>query len=82
MATQLQPGDKVTTLEGCTDRNQHSGASGVVKGFTRFSSYHPREVWVEFEAGKGAWFWERSVRAVSEQPTPKWLTEYVDAFSA
>jgi hypothetical protein len=80
MATQLQPGDKVTTLEGCIDRNQHSGASGVVKGFTRFSSYHPREVWVEFEPYKGAWFWERSVIA---DPTPKFLNpDYVASFAA
>ena len=57
----LQHGDKVRCLHGSIDRNVHAGDAGVVGGFARFSSYHPREASVTFPDGSTAWFWVSSL---------------------
>jgi uncharacterized protein YwbE len=59
----IEAGSKVKTLAGDIDRNQHAGAVGVVAGFARLSSYHPREVRVSFPDGKAGWFWASAVEA-------------------
>ncbi len=58
----IEIGSKVRTVHGSIDGNQHADAIGVVEGFARLSSYHPREVFVKFPDG-GAWFWLAGVRA-------------------
>lgn len=60
-APKIEAGRKVKTLQGDIDRNRHSGATGVVQGFARLSSYHAREVYVQFSDGRGAWFWASAV---------------------
>ena len=81
--TELGPGDKALTLEGDIDGNRYNGAVGIVQGFARLSSYHPREVCLKFEDGSVAWFWERRVCA---PPPPhhshKFLSAYPDSFAA
>ena len=84
MGSGFQVGDKVTTFAGSIDRNQHKGAIGVVQGFARLSSYHPREVFVAFDDGRGGWFWEHSVRP-APQPltrTERFTGDYQSSFAA
>lgn len=58
MTRQLQPGDRVQLRAGDIDHNKHMGDVGIVQGFVRFSSYHPREVSVKALDGSwAAYFW-------------------------
>lgn len=56
-------GDKVKCLHGDIDRGAGKGCVGYVDGFARFSTYHPREVYVKGEGWSG-WFWLSSVEKV------------------
>jgi len=56
-AAAIEVGATVKTLEGDIEGNRHAGSVGVVNGFARFSSHHPREVYVKFPDGNTAWFW-------------------------
>lgn len=63
-------GDRIKTLRPSIDAQKHANSTGVVTGFTRFSSYHPQEVSVRGD-GWSAWFWladvERDMLALADR---------------
>lgn len=71
--TKIEEGSKVKCLAGNIDRGLGAGEVGYVTGFARFSSYHPREVWVSDNpdglpprAAWCGWFWESAVSVECE----------------
>lgn len=58
--------DTVKCNAGSIDTTSYGdGLVGKVTGFARFSSYHSREVMVQFEDGRSHWFWESDLAPVS-----------------
>ena len=54
----IEHGTKVRCVRGNIDQGAHVGEIGVVDGFARLSSYHPREAAVKSEDGRYlGWFW-------------------------
>lgn len=83
MATEIEVGSKVVTLESDIDGGRYAGKVGVVEGFLRFSKYHPREVIVRFPDGRSAYFWAGRVALADADPAPsKFTAVYADSFAA
>lgn len=61
----MQEGDTVRCLYGDIDTKQGAGETGVITGFARFSSYHPREAMVRLNDGRSRWFWLSSLEVIS-----------------
>lgn len=61
----MTEGDKVRCITPSIDREIGESAVGVVDGFARLSSYHPREVMVRFSDGAADWFWMRDLEIVT-----------------
>lgn len=59
-------GDRVVCLRGDIDRQRHVNEIGVISGFARLSTYHPREASVRFEDGSAAYFWLRDLEKVED----------------
>lgn len=69
----IQEGDKVLCRRGGIDKNLGAGLIGTATGFTRFSQYHGREVFVRFGDAAdyhpaSGWFWLCDVERTSDLP--------------
>mgnify|MGYP000249268547 FL=1 len=53
----LEIGDRVYLHQGDIARSRGKDRNGVIKNFTRFSPYHPREAFVTLDDGSSGWFW-------------------------
>lgn len=50
--------DEVVCLNGSIDKGRGKGEVGTIVGFSRLSSYHPREAMVKIDNTFSGWFWE------------------------
>lgn len=72
MTEALKVGDRVHCIAGNIDKGRGVGAVGYITGFARFSSYHPREVFVSDRPEGNSdqqwcgWFWESSVKRLED----------------
>lgn len=65
----ITEGSRVLCTQGDIDKSQNEGRTGVVSGFARFSSYHPREALVRFDDGTSGWFWLSTLEIAQCQPS-------------
>lgn len=64
--SEIEQGSKVKCVAGSIDQNLKKDTIGYVRGFARFSSYHPREAYVAFEDGSAYWFWMSDLEMVGD----------------
>lgn len=62
----IEEGTTVRCAARSIDLQIGEGEIGVVSGFARLSSYHPREAMVRFSNGRSDWFWVRDLEENSK----------------
>lgn len=64
----MRHGDQVRCTSDGIDTKAGKGLVGTIAGFGKFSTYHPPEVWVEFEDNPtmSGWFWKRDIEPTKE----------------